>query len=130
MKDIIYLSLIYGSYLKDKRRTKISITPFSFRLIRYKDSSLARNFKDKKFVIEYYYSINGTIISWYSKKQKTVSTFTIKATYIILRYVTRETIWLRCFINELQVSKPINHIILYRDNETRIILTKNAESQY
>ena len=84
LKNAIYLSLIYGGYFKDKGKTKTLITSFLFGLIEYKDNSYARDLKDKKFVIRYYYFINRAVVSWYSKKQRIVSIFTIKAKYIIL----------------------------------------------
>lgn len=59
----MYLSLIYDSYFKNKRKIKISIILFFFKLIRYKDNSYAKNFENKNFVIKYYYFINGAIIS-------------------------------------------------------------------
>lgn len=78
----------------------------------------------------YCYFINGAIVSWCSKKHRTVSTSTTEAEYIALGYAARKAIWLRRFLNELQVSEPIKCITLYGDNETSITLTKNAESQH
>lgn len=70
----IYLSFIYNSHLKNKRETKVPITLFAFGLIRYGESSYDKNLEDKKSVIGSCYLINGVVISWCSKKQKTVST--------------------------------------------------------
>lgn len=130
MKGTIHLGLIYGGHLKDEGETKAPITPSPFGLIGYGDSSYAGDPEDRKIVIGYCYFINGAVVSWCSKKQKTVSTSTTEAEYIALGHPAREAIWLRRFINELQVSEPINHITLHGDNETSIMLTKNAESQH
>lgn len=53
----------------------------------------------------------------------------MKTKYIAFKYVVKEIIWLRYFINKLQVFEPINYITLYKNNKTSIILTKNAKSQ-
>ena len=63
LKSIMYLNLIYDSYLKDKREIKVIITPFLFKFIRYKDSSCTKDFADKKSIIRYYYFINKIVIS-------------------------------------------------------------------
>ena len=44
----MYLGLIYSGHLNDKKETKVPITSFLFGLIRYKDSSKARDPKDRK----------------------------------------------------------------------------------
>ena len=54
LKNTMHLDLIYNGYFKDERETKAPIILFSFELIRYGDSSYARDFKNKKFVMKYY----------------------------------------------------------------------------
>ncbi len=129
LKGTMHLGRIYGAKAKDKGETKAPIAPSPFGLIGYGDSSYAGDPEDKKSVMGYCYFINGAIVSWCSKKQKTVLTSTTKAEYIALGHAAREAIWLRRFINELQVDDPIYSITLYGDNETSITLTKNAKSQ-
>lgn len=58
-----------------------------------------------------------------------MSTFTIEAEYIALEYIAQESIWIQKFLNKLEIAEPISACILYRDNKTSIILTKNAKSQ-
>lgn len=38
-------------------------------------------------MVEYYYFIYKVIISWYSKKQRIILILTIKAKYIVFRYI-------------------------------------------
>ena len=71
----MYLDLIYNSYLKNERETKILITLFPFRLIRYGNSNYTKDLKDRKSIIRYCYFINRVVISWFSKKQKTILIF-------------------------------------------------------
>ena len=87
LKDTMHLGLIYSSHLKNKKKTKIPIILFLFKLIRYKNSGYARDFENEKSVIEYYYFINEVIVSWCSKKQKTVLILITKAKYIAFRYI-------------------------------------------
>lgn len=58
-----------------------------------------------------------------------VSTSTIKAKYIALGHVAREAVWIKRLINKIGLKAVVN-LTLYRDNEIRIALIKNKESQY
>ncbi len=101
LKGTMHLRLVYRSQLKDERETKAPIAPSPFKLIGYGNSSYAGDPEDRKSVIRYCYFINGAIISWCSKKQKTVLTSIIEAKYIAFGHAIREAIWLRRFLNEL-----------------------------
>lgn len=71
----------------------------------------------------------GAIVSWCNKKQRTISISTTEAKYIALGHAARKSVWIRRFLNELNVVDLIGACILHGDNKTSIILTKNAESQ-
>ncbi len=127
LKGMIHLGLVYGSQPK----SKTSAAPSPFGLIRYGASIYAGDPEDKKSEMGSCYFLNGAVVSWCSKKQGTVSMSTTEAEYIALGHAAREAIWLRCFLNELQiVTQPIASVTVYRDNKTRITLTTNAESQH
>lgn len=79
-------------------------------------------------VIGYCFFLNRAVVSWYSKKQRIVSTSTTKAEYIALGHGTREAVWIQRFINQIELA-TVEKITLYGDNEMSIALTKNAESQ-
>lgn len=68
-------------------------------------------------------SLGGSI------KQRTISNSTTKAKYIALGHAARKSVWIRKFLNKLNVADPIGACILHKNNETSIVLTKNAESQ-
>lgn len=84
LKGIIHLGLIYRAKAKDKGETKAPITSSLFGFIGYGDSSYVGNPEDKKSVMGSCYFINGAIVSWCSKKQRTVSTLTTEVKYIAL----------------------------------------------
>lgn len=73
----------------------------------------------------------GAVVSWSSKKQRTVSTSTTEAEYIALGHASREAVWIRRFINEMDLEAGVvDSVTLHGDNEMSIALTKNAESQH
>ena len=77
----------------------------------------------------YCFFLNGAVVSWSSKKQRTVSTSTTEAEYIALGHAAREAVWIRTFINKMKLE-AVKDITLYGDNKMSIALTKNAESQH
>lgn len=129
LKGTAHLGLIYGVCPQSEKETKALSSSPPFGLIGYADSSYADDPKDRKSVMEYCFFIHGTLVSWCSKKQRTVSTSITEAEYIALGQAAHESLWIRRFINELRVADTIGACVLHGDNETSIILTKNAESQ-
>lgn len=61
LKETIYLEIIYGV-------KNINFT--LYKLIDSVNSNYARNPKDRKSVINYYFFTNRVIVSWYSKNGK------------------------------------------------------------
>ena len=122
LKGTMHLGIIYGT-----SSSTDSSQPYGF--VGYADSNYAGDPEVRKSVIEHCFFINRAVASWCSKKQRTVSTSTTETDYITLGHAARESVWIRQFLNELEVADPIDACILHGDNETSIILTKNAESQ-
>lgn len=58
-----------------------------------------------------------------------MSTSITKAEYIALGHAAREAVWIRKFINEIEIE-VVEDLTLFGDNEISIALTKNAESQH
>lgn len=77
----------------------------------------------------YYFFLNRVVVLWSSKKQKIVSISITKAKYITLKYVAREALQIRQFINKFKV-KIVENLILNSNNKMSIAFTKNIESQY
>lgn len=126
LKEMIHLGLVYES-----SQSKASASYSLFDPVGYEDTSYAGDSENGQSVMGYCYFLNRAIVSWYSKKQRTISTSTTKAKYIALGHVACEAVWLRCFLNELQiVTQPVESVTLYGDNKTSITLTKNDESQH
>lgn len=117
------MGLIFGQELVKQLPKNLLL----YGLIGYTDSNFARNLEDQKSVMGYYFFLNRVVVSWSSKKQRTVSTLITKAEYIALNYVARKAIWIRKFINKIKLE-VVKDFTLYSDNKMSIILTKNAKS--
>ena len=129
LKGTMHLGLMYGDTLKSDGQTNAPVAPPPYGLVGYADSNYAGDPEDRKSVMGNCFYVNGAIVSWCSKKQRTISTSTTEAEYIALGHAARESVWIRRFLNELGIAEPIGACTLHGDNETNIILTKNAESQ-
>ncbi len=103
--------------------------PPPYSLIGYADSNFVGDPEDLKSVMGNCSFLNGAVVSWSSKKQRTLSTLTTEAEYIALGHAAREAVWIRQFIKEMTLD-IVPEITLNGDNEMRITLTKNAESQH
>lgn len=100
-----------------------------FELIGYANSNYAGDPKNRKLVMGYYFFIHRALVSQCNKKQHIISTSTTKAEYIILGHAACESVQIRQFLNKLEIADLISACVLHGDNETSIILTKNAKSQ-
>lgn len=74
LKGTIHLELVYGQNPDGSYPT----TPAPYGLIGYGDSNFAGDLEDRKSVMGYCFFLNGAVVSRSSKKQKTVSTSTVK----------------------------------------------------
>lgn len=124
LKGTIHLELVYGQ----RPDGSSSTLPAPYGLVGYGDSNFAGDPEDRKSVMGYCFFLNGAVVSWSSKKQKTVSTSTTEAEYIAIGHAAREGVWIKRFINELQLE--ITGLSLKGDSEASLNLTKNPESQH
>ena len=72
--------------------------------------------------------LNGSLISWSSKRQQTVALSSCEAEYMAATEAAKEAVWLKGFIQELNLSgfKP-DAIQLFIDNNSAMKLMKNPE---
>ncbi|KAJ3568720.1 hypothetical protein NP233_g5535 [Leucocoprinus birnbaumii] len=94
------------------------------RLIGFSDSSYADCPDTRRSSMGYCFSLGSGVVSWSSRKQKTVSSSTTEAKYIAAGEATRESIWLRTHLNERK--QPCDGAtIIFCDNNGAITLTKD-----
>ena len=98
LKENIKMRLIFGQ----KSVEELPRDLFSYRLIGYVDNNFARDLKDQKSVISFYFFLNRAVVSWSSKKQKIVSISTTKTEYIVISHVDRKVFQLRRFIKKMK----------------------------
>ncbi|XP_033513338.2 uncharacterized protein [Nicotiana tomentosiformis] len=95
-----------------------------FSLIGYSDSDWASCAISRKSVIGFYVTLGGSLISWKSKKQPTISLSSAETEYRALRKVVAEMSWLIRLLGVLGL--PINSPVpIYCDNKTALHIAKN-----
>lgn len=119
------VGLVFGQKLNNKLLRELLL----YSLIGFADNNFVGDPRDCKSVIGYCFFFNKVVVSWYSKKQRIVSTSITEIEYIALGYTIRENVLIRQFINEMKL-KVVESITLHGDNEMNIALIKNAESQH
>ena len=81
----------------------------------YVDSDFAGDLDTRKSTTGYAFILNGSVVSWASRKQPSVSTSTVEAEYIAASSAVKEAMWLGNMMQEL--GFPIPKITLFLDNE-------------
>ena len=111
-------------YLKGTQEYGIVFRPEKEPLIGYADADYAGDVDDRKSTSGYIFQFGGSSpVSWYSGKQKCVSTSTSCAEYIALGAAAREAIYLQHLFEELGVThKPVT---IFEDNQSTIAMVKN-----
>ena len=97
----------------------------SFNRIGYTDADYAGCLESRKSRSGFVFLLNGGPISWSSQKQSVVSLSTTEAEYIALAHGTKEAIWLRRMLSDLEID--CNPVPIFVDNQSAIKLANNAE---
>ncbi|XP_031358969.1 secreted RxLR effector protein 161-like [Photinus pyralis] len=96
------------------------------QIIGYCDSNFAGCPDDRKSTTGFTFLLAGGAVTWQSKKQPTVACSTTEAEYMALAQATKEAIWLRRLLRELQLPNCDDPIKIYCDNKGAIDLSKNS----
>jgi len=95
-----------------------------FDLVGWTDSNWAQDPNDHQSMSEFAFDVRGGVISWLSKKQPTIVMSSVEAEYIVSANTTKEVIWLRTLLQELDLSQK-KATIIYTDNQGSIALAHN-----
>lgn len=98
-----------------------------YRLIEYANNNFIEDLEDWKSVMGYYFFSNRAIVSWSSKKQRTILILQTEAKYIAFRHAAKEAVLIKKFINKKKLE-AVEGITLHGNNEMSIALIKNAKS--
>ena len=71
------------------------------------------------------FTFSDGAVSWYSGKQKGVSTSTTEAEYIALSYTVKEGIFLRQLMSELEGISCESPVLILEDNQGALAISKN-----
>ena len=95
-----------------------------YRLYGYTDSDWVGSVADKKSSSSGCYCLGSTMISWFSKKQSSVSLSASEAEYIAACSACCEAMWLQKLMSGLFDMELVTIVILC-DNQICIKMTKN-----
>ena len=93
-------------------------------LIGYSDADWGGDLAERKSTSGYVFLLAGGAISWSSKKQSTVALSTTEAEYIAMCHASKEAIWLRQLLADINY-KILGPTSIYGDNQGCIALSKN-----
>ncbi|KAL4195339.1 hypothetical protein AMTRI_Chr05g64150 [Amborella trichopoda] len=90
----------------------------------YTDRDWAGSLDDRKSTSGYVFYLGSKVISWSSRKQKTVALSSAEAEYISATSTACEAVWLRKILYDLH-HKQKDPTTIYCDNMSIIAMTKN-----
>ena len=103
-----------GLYLRAQR---------TLNLIGFSDSDWAGDISTRRSTSGHVFQINGSTVSWKSKKQNSVALSSTEAEYMALSEATKELLWLKMLFDNIGINQ--SSITLNEDNQGCIALAKN-----
>src|SRR5258708_14837316 len=97
-------------------------------LIAYTDSDHAGDVEESKSTSGYIIKLNNCPIHWISKKQNIVAKSSCEAEIIALGEAVKELQWIQNFLIELKMYDAMNPAILYCDNKSSVMISKQDMS--
>ena len=96
--------------------------PSSIRAL--SDADWASDEKDRKSISGYCFFFLDCLISWSSRKQRTVSTSSTESEYYALTNTFKEALWLKLFLHLIHLPVP-HPFPIYCDNQSTCIIAKS-----
>ncbi|XP_070032766.1 secreted RxLR effector protein 161-like [Nicotiana tomentosiformis] len=116
-------------YLKRTRDYMLVYHSGNLAPIGYTDSDFQSDRDSRKSTSRYVFTLGGGAISWRSIKQSCVANSTMEAEYVTASEATKEAVWLRNFLKELNVVFSVQApIVLYYDNSGAVANSKEPRS--
>ena len=95
----------------------------------YTDSDFQSDRDSRKSTSESVFTLGGGAIVWMSVKQSCIADSTMEAKYVVACEATKKAIWLRKFLNDLEVVPYLDKLItLYCDNSGAVANSKEPRS--
>lgn len=96
-----------------------------FKFSIYSDADYAGCIETRRSTTGYCLLIGTSIVSWCSERQATVSHSTAESEYVAASQASRELVWLKRLLEELNEQLGSNQPVLFVDNESAVKLIKN-----
>jgi hypothetical protein len=93
-------------------------------LVGYIDSDLVGCATDRKITSRCFFGLGSGLVSWFSRKQKSVSLSSIEADYMVASQGSCKAIWLHKMLVGL-FGQEMPPIIIHYDNQSYIKLSEN-----
>jgi hypothetical protein len=124
VRVLLYLkgTMEYGLPLGGKSNSTSNLTAFV-------DADFASDTSDYKSITGYMVFFNGSIISWTSKKQKSVTLSSTESEFIALTDVAKELLWIQPIYNFLGIQNITEYSIIMEDNLPVINLALNQQTK-
>ena len=95
-----------------------------FSLLGYSEADWANDVDTKISTSGYVFQINGSTVSWSSKRQSCVTRSSTEAEYVALSHATQEVVWPRRLFKDIG-EKQDQPSVMNEDNQGAIDLSKN-----
>ena len=116
------------SYLKGTKTRGMNFSSSGGYLKGFVDSDWGGCPDTSRSTTGWVFTLAGSPISWSSQRQKTAALSTCEAEYMAATEATKEAVWLKGLINELNLPNlAVVSVPLMIDNNAALKLTKNAE---
>ena len=83
----------------------------------FSDADWASDEKDRKSISGYCFYFLGSLVSWSSRKQRTVSTSSTESEYYALTNTIKEAIWVKLFLSLTELPTP-SPLPIFCDNQS------------
>ena len=110
-------------YLKGTSGKSLCFRKMDIILQGFVDADLGGDLDTRTSTTGYIYTLGGTAVSWVSQLQKIVALSTTKAEYVAVTEASKEMVWLKIFLKEL--DKEQNNSVLFCGSQSAIHLAKN-----
>ena len=116
-------------YIKGTMNYGLLFSGNDSKLVGFADADWAGDLDTRCSTSGYVFKVGTAIVSWNSKRQKTVARSSTEAEYVALSNAAQEAVWLRRLVAELRMSVDVPlPTLLYEDNNGAIELSKNAKN--
>ena len=112
-----HLGLEYGG--ASERGAAVELTP------NYCDADWAGDVTDRKSTTGFVMKVNGSTVSWASRKQSTVSLSSAEAEYMAAGAAAQEVLWLRALLRDLGFEQQ-SATVVYCDNQAAIAIASDS----